>query len=166
MMSAQRLLILLAVWLATCTGSAWIGWDYRGGKVAADRLDAIEIQAKLIEEATTRSEALKTQLSAARSALTKANQTITREIVRYEQVTPADQRCTLPGTWRVRHDAAARGMPLTPDAGSLALGSSGPVEDATALETVAENYAAARECAEKLNGWQRRYRALDLGRTP
>ena len=96
-----------------------------------------------------------------RTAQAPKDRLITKEITRYVDVTPAHQRCTLPGTWRVRHDAAATGMPTDAGAGSLAIGAGDDVEDATALDTVGENYAVARDCLAKLTGWQRRYRTLE-----
>lgn len=86
---------------------------------------------------------------------------ITKEITRYVEVTPPDQRCTLPGTWRLRHDAAATGQPADPQAGPLATGAADPVDDAAALETLGTNYQACRNDQAKLAGWQRRYRALE-----
>jgi len=86
---------------------------------------------------------------------------ITREITRYETVTLPAQRCVLPGTWRMRHDAAATGTPAFTETGPLAAGDDAPVEDAAALQTVGDNYQICRDAIAKLAGWQRRYAALD-----
>ncbi len=142
------------------------GRHVKAGEVAEEQRQQLATIKRLQEERQAKADELALLNAARRAEAAPREKLITKEVLRYVDVTPPADRCTLPGTWRVRHDAAARGMPLTPDAGSLALGSDGPVEDATALETVAENYAAARECAEKLAGWQRRYRALELGLTP
>ena len=158
-MNPRLILALVIAWISSCGGSAWLGWDYRDGKVAQEKLDIVEEADKQLEEITTEAEALKTQLSALRSSAQVKDRIITKEVTRYVEVTPADQRCTLPGTWRVLHDAAATGIPSEAEAGSMAVGTTGPVEDAAAIETVAENYANARECFAKLAGWQRRDRA-------
>lgn len=153
--------IILLVWLATCIGSAWLGWDYRDGKVAAEKLAVANEQKKLADAAELKANGLELELSALRTAHTVTDRIITKEVARYVQVTPPALRCTLPGTWRLRHDAAATGMSPDPGAGSVALGTDTAVEDATALETVADNYATARECLDKLAGWQQRYRTIE-----
>lgn len=161
MISAQRLLILLVVWLSCCAGSAWFGWDYRDGKVAKEKLKAGEALQKQVDQAQGRNDSLELQLAALRTAQAPKDKQITKEVTRYVQVTPPAQRCSLPGTWRVRHDDAATGIPPAADAGPLAAGTDAPVEDAAALETVADNYADARACGIKLDGWIRYYRSLE-----
>lgn len=87
---------------------------------------------------------------------------ITREITRYETVTKPAQRCLLPGTWRLRHDAAATGDPAAlAEARPLVAGEDAPVEDAAAIQTVGDNYQICRDAIAKLAGWQRRYAAID-----
>lgn len=86
---------------------------------------------------------------------------ITKEITRYVEVTRPADRCTLPGPWRLRHDAAATGQPPAAEAGPLAAGAADPVDDAAALETIGANYAVCREDQAKLAGWQRRYNAQE-----
>ena len=161
---AIAIVTLAALWLASCAASAWFGWDYRSGKVAAEKLDnTIAADGQIRAETGTAAE-LGTDLASARTAQAPKDRTITREITRYVSVTPADQRCTLPGSWRLRHDAAATGIPAPAEAGPLAAGDASPVEDAAALETVGENYAAARECHTKLKGWIDRYERLEVPR--
>lgn len=96
-----------------------------------------------------------------RAAQAPKDRIITREITRYETVTLPAERCLLPGTWRVRHDAAATGDPAFAETGLLAAGEDAPVEDAAALETIGDNYQICREAIAKLAGWQRRYAALE-----
>lgn len=79
-------------------------------------------------------------------------QVITKEVIRYVHITPSADRCLLPGTWRVRHDAAASGG-FTESPG-VADASAASVDDAAALETVTENYAACRTAFEQVAGWQ------------
>lgn len=155
------LLVLVVSWGVTAAGSAWLGYDYRDAEAARDQLAVAQAYADWAEQQQARADQLDTDLSAARSAQAPRERLITKEITRYVQVTPPDRRCTLPGTWRVRHDAAATGMPIDAESGSVGLGTGCPVEDAAALETVADNYASARECADKLAYWQRRYRTLE-----
>ena len=45
--------------------------------------------------------------------------------------------------------------------GLVGLDPAAGVEDAAALETVSDNYGAARECFAKLAYWQRRYHRLE-----
>lgn len=66
-----------------------------------------------------------------------------RELI---EVVRRDASCDLPGSFRVLHDTAA-GYP----AGQA---SSGTVSAAQAAETIADNYAAARENAAKLEALQ------------
>lgn len=77
---------------------------------------------------------------------------VTKEVIRYVQITPPADRCLLPGTWRVRHDAAALGS--FSESPSLADANAASVDDAAALETIAENYAACRSDFEQVAGWQ------------
>lgn len=98
-----------------------------------------------------------------RSAQAPRDRIITKEITRYVQVTPPAARCTLPGTFRLLHDAAASGLPPAAEAGPLVDASANPVDDAAALETIGANYNACRESIAKVEGWQRRQRALESG---
>lgn len=161
---AIAIFTLAALWLASCAASAWFGWDYRAGKAAAEQLDTAIAYAGQIRAEQEAAHGLAADLATARAAQAPNDRTITREITRYVQVTPSDQRCTLPGAWRLRHDAAATGIPAPAEAGPLAAGDVAPVEDAAALETVGENYAAARECRAKLKGWIDRYEQLEVPR--
>ncbi|MBI2306093.1 MAG: hypothetical protein HYU78_02205 [Rhodocyclales bacterium] len=165
-MNPTALLALAVAWGISAAGAAWIGWDYRDGKAAQQQLAVAQAYADWAEQARTKADTLAADLSAARTAQAPKERLITKEITRYVQVTPAADRCTLPGTWRVRHDAAATGVPLGPESGPVALGAGGPVEDAAALDTIGDNYAAARECFAKLAGWQRRYREVERGPRP
>jgi hypothetical protein len=97
-----------------------------------------------------------------RATQTTTNQVITKEVIRYEFLTPPGDRCVLPGTWRLLHDAAATGAPAPAEAGPMATGAADPVADAAALRTVTDNYAACRDSIEKVKAWQRRYQALEL----
>lgn len=160
-MNPYPLIAVAAGWLASCAGAAFVGWDYRDGKVAQEKLAVATAYAAWTEQRQETADGLDAELSAARTAQAPKDRLITKEITRYVQITPPAQRCTLPGTWRLRHDAAATGTPINTEAGPVAAGGTDPVEDATALETVGENYAAARECIDKLNGWQRRYREIE-----
>lgn len=143
-------------------GAYNFGRHVKDGEVAKERLQQAQQIEALQEDRQAKADELALLNAARRAETAPREKLITREVLRYVDVTPPADRCTLHGTWRVRHDAAATGLPLAPESGSLAPGTLAPIEDAAALETVADNYAAARECAEKLAGWQRRYRALEL----
>lgn len=110
----------------------------------------------------SRIDALAADLETARAIQKPKDRIITREVIRYEQVVPADRRCLLDGAWRVRHDAAATGDPssLMAEAASLADGRTEPVEDAAAIGTVAENYEQCRGYIDQVKGWQRWHEAV------
>lgn len=164
-MNPTLLLALGIGWLISIAGASYVGWDYRDAKVAQENQAIAKAYAEWAEQQQERADGLDTKLSATRSAQAPRDRLITKEITRYVQVTPPDHRCTLPGTWRVRHDAAATGVPIGPDSGPVGIGENGAVEDATALDTVGENYGLARECFDKLDYWQRRYRTIEHTRT-
>ena len=131
------------------------------GEIAeAQRETALAYAAEIIKTQAT-ADQLATENTALRSAQAPKDRIITQEITRYVQVTPPADRCVLPGTWRLRHDAAATGMPTAPETGPLAIGAAEPVDDAAALQTVSDNYLAARDCIAKVEAWQRRYRELE-----
>ncbi|WP_234085284.1 hypothetical protein [Azonexus sp. R2A61] len=135
---------------------------------AKQLLDQALAYADRIVQLQDQGEQLTAQNNTLRTAQAEKTRIVTREVLRYVQVTPPDRRVVLPGTWRLRHDAAAAGDLAAAAAGPLADGAAGtaqalaeqPVADDIALETVADNYRACRETAAKLEGWQRRQRAL------
>ena len=159
---AIRALAIGIAMIALVVGSYQFGRHVKTGEIAQEKLDDALAYAGLVREQQGRADILAAENTTLRAQQAPKDRIITKEITRYVEVTPADERCTLPGTWRVRHDAAATGVPTDAEAGSLAIGTGGEVEDAAALETVGENYATARECLGKLEGWQRRYRQLEL----
>lgn len=132
----------------------------RAKSAAAQRDIALAYAGEIVARQQT-ADGLATELAALRAAGAEKARLVTKEITRYVQVTPANRRCILPGTWRLRHDAAALGhLPEGSAAGPLADATAEPVEDATALETIGDNYATCHDAIAKLEGWQRRQRAL------
>lgn len=149
---------LIIFWLATLGAAALGGWSMRGDHEDAKRLTAIEQAAEkkaTVQQAVDQSAA--DQANAAAEQAVK-DRIITREVIRYVQVTPAADRCTLPGTWRVRHDAAATGRPA--ESAGLADGQAATVTDAAALDIVGENYIACRNYADQVAGWQAHWEAV------
>lgn len=155
----------------------WLGWSLRGDHEDAHRfrleenqkerqLEAALAYADRIVELQNLGDSLSAENETLRAVQAPKERIVTREVLRYVEVTPPDRRVVLPGTWRVRHDAAAAGaLPESPATGPLADGTGGtpeadPVPDNVALETVADNYRACRENTAKLEAWQRRQRAL------
>ena len=131
------------------------------GEVAqAQRETALAYAAEIVNQQTL-ADQLARDNAALRSAQAPKDRIITKEIVKYEFITPPGQRCTLPGTFRLLHDAAATGQPPATEAGPLAPAAPEPVADATALETIGQNYATCRDTAARLDGWQRRYHQLE-----
>lgn len=129
--------------------------------IAQEKLnDALAYASEIVTQ-QGRADTLAADNTRLRSAQEPKDRIITKEITRYVQATRPADRCTLPGTWRLRHDAAATGTPIDPEAGPVAVGTGDPVEDTTALEIIGENYLACRDAIAKVGGWQRRYQALE-----
>jgi len=151
--------------LAIAAAGALLAAYFHGRHVAegeiaeAQRTVAIAYAARIVEQ-QDEADRLAEQNAALRSAREAQDRVITKEITRYVETTPAAIRCRLPGTFRLLHDAAATGQPAFAASGPLADAAADPVEDATALEIVGDNYAACRDAIAKLEGWQRRQRAL------
>jgi len=160
---AIRALVISTVLAAVAVGSYQFGRHVKTGEVAEQNLKTEREQQQQVQALQDKADLLATANVLIRAQKEPKERLITKEIATYVEVTPADQRCSLPGTWRVRHDAAATGIPLTAETGSLAVGADAEVEDAAALETVGDNYRTARDCGDKLDGWIRRYRQLELG---
>lgn len=143
---------VLIIWFSTFALGIAGGWSLRGDHEDAARLRTYvaAVEKKDADQVTV--DRLETEQTSANADQAVKDRIITREVIRYVQVTPAAARCTLPGTWRVRHDAAATGQPGTP--AELAADAAEPVGDDTALDTVAENYAACRHVIRQVEGWQ------------
>lgn len=131
------------------------------GEVAAAQRDIAIAYAGEIVANGEKADALAAQNNALRAAQAPKDRTIIKEVTRYEFIEPPGNRCTLPGTWRLLHDAAATGQPPATETGPLAARATDPVTDAAALRTIADNYAACRNDAAKLEAWQRRYHAIE-----
>jgi hypothetical protein len=168
-MNPYAILLLLAV-LATSHASAFfLGQRMEAGDNARVELvreqglhDQAIAYADEIVARQSRIDMLAANLELARTVQKPKDRIITREVIRYEQVVPADRRCLLDGAWRLRHDAAATGDPasLMAEPASLVDGGAEPVEDAAALGVVAENYEQCRGLIDQVAGWQRWHEAV------
>lgn len=158
---AYRLLALVGAVLLLTVGAYQFGRHVRTGEVAQQQLDDALAYAVLVREAQADADQLSADLATARAAQAPKDQIITREVIRYVQVTPPADRVLLPDAWRVLHNAAATGTPADPGAGPLADGTAGPVEDAAALEAIDQNYATCRDSAAKLAGWRQRWEKIE-----
>lgn len=154
-MNPYIIIATLVVWIASLLCGYEFGRHVAAGEQATKEVAQVQQTERKTTVAQAAANAVATEIEATRADQATKDRIITKEVVRYVQVTPPADRCTLPGTWRLRHDAAAIGVPLDPGAGPLAAGADAPVEDAAALDTVADNYRSARECAAKLAGWER-----------
>lgn len=76
--------------------------------------------------------------------------TVTKETIRYVPQFVRADGCSLPGGFRVLHDAAAQGR--IPDPAGIPDAAAVPARDAAA--TIASNYGACRETSERLDGLQ------------
>lgn len=128
------------------------GWITRGDHENAIRLQAVRAGIQKTQEGRAKTDAIAVNQATAQAAQAIKDRIIEREVIRYVEVTPAADRCILPGTWRVRHDAAASGEPAEPS--TLASGQADPVSDAAALETISENYTECRSAIAQVVGWQ------------
>ncbi|QEL64802.1 hypothetical protein OTERR_13260 [Oryzomicrobium terrae] len=117
----------------------------------AQRQQAVAYAGEILRRQAT-ADGLAADLESARSAQASNNRIIYRDVIRYETLTPAAARVVLDGRWRLLHDAAATGTPT--DAAGLATGAADPVEDASAIEVVSDNYEACRGWRAALIGWQ------------
>ena len=147
--------------VAILFGTYQFGRHVKTGEVAEQQRQQVEEITRLKEQRQVKADELALANAARRDEAAPREKLITREVTRYVQVTKPADRCNLPGTWRLRHDAAATGVPITPEPGPVAAGNLAPIEDAAALETVADNYATTRECLARLEGWQHRYNELE-----
>lgn len=137
------------------------GRHVRTGELAqVERDTALAYAAGIVERQHTAA-ALAAQNAALLAAQSGKDKIVTKEIVKYEFITPPRLRCTLPGAFRLLHDAAATGNPTAPQAGALDAASADPIEDAPVLETIGHNYTACRRAIAQVEAWQRRYRALE-----
>lgn len=143
-------IVVLAV---TNAGSFLFGRDVEEGEQAQAQLESERLAAAVLARKQRRVDALGVALAKAKADRAGRDRVIIQEVYRYEQVTPAADRCTLPGTWRLRHDLAATGEPAA-DPARLVAGGAQPVADATALATVANNYVQCRDAIEQVKGWQ------------
>lgn len=148
----------LVVLATTNMGSFFYGQHVEEAEAAQAQLESERLQAALMQRKQARVSALDLKLAKARAAQAGRDRTIIQEVFRYEQVTPAADRCTLPGTWRLRHDSAAAGEP--PDPARLAAGGTAPIDDAAAIATVASNYIDCRIAIEQVKGWQAWWQAV------
>lgn len=157
-----------SMWIVTALlAIAIFGAGYIKG-AASEQIDQAKVQldaalayAGEIVASQDKADRLTAENTALRAAQTPMDRIITKEVIRYVQITPPALRVVLPGTWRLRHDAAATGDPALAEAGPVAAGTADPVEDAAALGTVADNYIACRDAIAKVEGWQRRYFSLE-----
>lgn len=142
---------IIIFWLFTLVVAGAAGWNVRGDHESAKQLQLVEAAQKKTQAVQREVDRQGDQQAASAAASVVSDREITKEVIRYVQVTKPADRCDLPGTWRVRHDASASGKPAEP--AGLAEGIAAPVTDAAALETVSENYADCRHYAAQVVGW-------------
>lgn len=144
--------IRIGIAAVACCACFTAGWQVHGWRDSAKQLDAVQQTRRAEHQAQDRADAVAAGIEADRTAQAPRDRQIIKEVIRYVEVTPAADRCSLPGTWRVRHDSAATGTPA--EAGQLLAGAAGAVDDAAALETVTDNYQQCREWRRQIVGWQ------------
>lgn len=154
------IIIAFAIALAVSNaGSFLYGQHVEEAEAAQAQLETERLAAAVLKLKRDKVAALDLALAKANAARAGRDRIITQEVARYEHDTLAADRCTLPGTWRLRHDLAATGEPAA-DSTRLAAGGADPVADAAALATVADNYIDCRSYIEQVKGWQAWWKAL------
>lgn len=164
-----RLLAIAIAAAAIAIASFGAGWTINGWRsdakiasiernVANERAHAAEVAQKEQARMQAATDSLFAQLEAERAKVKVKDRIIIKEVVRYEQIVPIDRRVELDGAWRVLHDAAASGEPA--ETSTISDGTASPVTDASALETVSENYADCRGWRDQVIGWQKFWDSL------
>lgn len=141
-------------------GSYLFGRHTMAGDVAIEQRDNERLASAQLALKQRRVDALSAAHEAAQAIQRPKDRIIYREIIKYETTVPADRRCFLDGAWRVLHDSAATGQPADP--ARLAAGAAESITDATALETVGENYNRCRDAIDQVTGWQAWYAIVKL----
>lgn len=144
--------IRFGIAVVACCASFVAGWQVHGWRDSAGQLKAVQETRTAEHQAQERTDTVAAAIETDRAAQAPRDREIIKEVIRYVEVTPAADRCNLPGTWRLRHDAAATGTPTDP--ASVLAGAAGAVTDAAALEVVADNYQQCREWRRQVVGWQ------------
>ena len=86
-----------------------LGWRINEWRHDSNKLAAVEAGKTATIEVKEKAEQLDVTTATAEVVRTEKVKVVTKEVIRYVQVTNPADRCELPATWRVRHDAAARG---------------------------------------------------------
>jgi len=147
------LILGIAIAFALSNASSFLyGQHVEEAEQAQAQLESERLAKAVLDRKRGQVDALALQLARTRAARAAADRTIIQEVTRYVEVTPVADRCTLPGTWRVRHDLAATGG--DPAAAGGPASPADPVTDAAALDTVAANYLACRDAIDQVKGWQ------------
>jgi len=154
---STKLLLAVIAALTLFAGGTWTGYEFSEGQHAQELIEQQAVSDALTKKLHRDNDTLNLALAKERSVQKTKDRIITKEVIRYEQV--ATTRCTLDPRWRMLHDAAATGEP--PDPRRYIAGAGDPVTDATAIETVADNYETCRECQHRLAGWQRYWRVIE-----
>lgn len=145
--------IVFGLALAVSNASSFIyGQHVEAAEAAQAQRESDRLADAVLKLKRDKVAALDLALAKANAARAGRDRIIIQEVARYEQITPAADRCTLPGAWRLRHDLAATGEPADP--ARLAAGGAALVTDAAALATVADNYIDCRGAVEQVKGWQ------------
>jgi hypothetical protein len=161
----KSILGMLAGWqgYAIAAGAALLigfagGWQLRD--LIADRAELKQVKREIVyrdrTQVVTREVAAKTQ--AAEERVRTVTRTIVREVPRYV-TREADAHCIVPRGFVRLHDAAAQSVVPVP-AGEPDDAPSG-VELSAVAGTVADNYGACHETAERLTGLQAWVRAQE-----
>jgi hypothetical protein len=148
--------LALAVAAATVAGVFAIDQNgyHRGAAVVQAKWDAdrAALQTALAKEKERQAQVVTNTVIEYRDRVQVIKERGKETVREVEKLVPVGT-CTLPGAFRLLHDAAATGSQLPADPGPLAA-TTDAVEAIAALETVIENYTQCRSDAERLTALQ------------
>lgn len=150
-------ILALVVAAATLFGYGWV----RGAGHVQDQWDAATVKQSLIVQKTKQRQAESTvQVVTQYVDRVKVVREKAAAIVQEVPVYVPSDACSLPGGFRLLHDAAASGSA----ADSARIVDAAPVAAQAVAATVVDNYATCREVAEQLSALQEW--VLFMGQTP
>lgn len=97
------LLAVVAVWLASLTGAAWLGYDYSQGKVAQDKLTEERVKDAVTKANQKFADDIGAKVERGLSKIRVTNQTINNEVQREREIhykVLDNPDCNLPDTTR------------------------------------------------------------------
>jgi hypothetical protein len=141
---------VIALLCAAIFGFGWVKGNQHGtGKLTEYQGAQAVASAALVVKQGKVTERIVTKYVKVRGETQTVTQTVEKEVVRYAESNPG---LCLDADWRRLHDAAA--LNTVPDGAARTDGEGGAPPAATALATVADNYAACHRAVDRLDSLQ------------